>query len=138
MKRRLVTEDERRLAEMMANGTRRRPEQAFGAYFEGKTRSDAFGAAYEGIYRLPADATGIRPRGLYRFFACLDNTVYRCPAGCGKQLLLDSLLIHLNDDHQWSRERISAWVGGEEERQAGGAPVPAPPADTQTPPPEQS
>jgi hypothetical protein len=113
MKRR-VTEDERRLAETMADGTRRRPEQAFGAYFEGKTRSDAFGAAYEGIYRLPADATGIRPRGLYRFFACLDNTVYRCPAGCGKELLLDSLLIHLNDDHQWTREQIGAWVGADQ------------------------
>ena len=76
----------------MLTGTHQRAEQSFGAYFEGKTRSDAFGAAYEGIYRLPADATGIRPRGLYRFFACLDNAIYRCPAGCGKQFLLDSLM----------------------------------------------
>jgi len=41
----------------------------FGGYFEGRDASDAFGAAYEGIYRLPPDATGIRPKGLYRFFA---------------------------------------------------------------------
>jgi hypothetical protein len=39
--------------------------------------------------------------------------VRHCPeAGCRKQLLLDSLIIHLNDDHRWSRERIADWVDG--------------------------
>jgi len=98
------------LADAILMGSRRRPEQLYGGYFEGTGRSDAFGAAYEGVYRLPADATGIRPKSIYKFFACLDNAVHRCPAGCRKQLLLDSLLIHLNDDHRWSRERIAEWV----------------------------
>ena len=104
--------DEGRLAEAILAGARRRPQQLFGAYFEGTDRSDALGSAYEGIYRLPADATGIRPKGIYRFFPCLDNSVRRCPDDCRKQLLLDSLLIHLNDDHHWSRERIARWLAG--------------------------
>jgi hypothetical protein len=111
---RQVRADEHELAEAIRAGARRRREQAFGTYFEGRTRSDAFGSAYEGIYRLPADATGIRPKGIYKFFACLDDSVRRCPEkGCPKHLLLDSLLIHLNDDHQWTRERIAAYVAGE-------------------------
>ncbi|HEY3383931.1 MAG TPA: hypothetical protein VGK32_19380 [Vicinamibacterales bacterium] len=109
-----VRDDEAELAAAIRAGARKRHEQLFGAYFEGRDRSDAFGSAYEGIYRLPADATGIRPKGIYKFFSCLDDSVRRCPeAGCKKQLLLDSLLIHLNDDHRWSRERIAAWVEGE-------------------------
>jgi hypothetical protein len=38
--------------------------------------------------------------------------VRKCPADCRKRLLLDSLLIHLNDDHHWSRERIADWLAG--------------------------
>ena len=104
--------DEIELAEAILAGAKRRPTQLFGGYFEGRNASDAFGAAYEGIYRLPADATGIRPKGIYRFFACLDDSVRRCPADCRKRLLLDSMIIHLNDDHHWSRERIAAWLAG--------------------------
>jgi hypothetical protein len=117
---RRVRPDEIELAEMILAGTKRRPTQLFGGYFEGRDASDAFGAAYEGMYRLPADATGIRPKGLYRFFECLDDSVRKCPADCPKRLLLDSLLIHLNDDHHWSRERIADWLaGGEQAREAG-------------------
>ena len=104
--------DEHDLADLILDGASRRPQQLFGEYFEGTRQSDALGAAYEGIYRLPADATGIRPRGIYKFFACLDNSIRRCPAGCRKLLLLDSLIVHLNDDHRWSRERIAQWLAG--------------------------
>ena len=116
------------LAEAILKGARRRPEQLFGAYFQGTDRSDAFGAAYEGVYRLPADATGIRPKGIYRFFSCLDDAVRRCPENCRKRLLLDSLIVHLNDDHHWSRERIAGWIAAEavsRRRQ----PAPGPPRD---------
>ncbi len=102
--------DERELAGAILDGTERRPQQLFGGYFDGTRESDALGAAYEGIYRLPADATGIRPKGLYKFFDCLDNAVEPCPEGCRKRLLLDSLIVHLNDDHRWSRERIAQWL----------------------------
>lgn len=104
--------DERALAGAILDGAKRRPRQLFGAYFEGTGQSDALGAAYEGVYRLPVDATGIRPKGIYKIFECLDDSVRRCPAECPKRLLLDSLLIHLNDDHQWSRERIAVWLAG--------------------------
>jgi hypothetical protein len=108
-----VRPDEQELSEAILEGARRRPDQSFGAYFEGTGRSDALGSAYEGIYRLPNDATGIRPKGIYKFFNCLDDSIRRCPVeGCIKQHLLDSMLIHLNDDHQWTRERIAAWVVG--------------------------
>lgn len=109
-----IRPDEQQLATAIRDGARRRREQMFGAYFEGRDRSDALGAAYEGIYRLPADATGVRPKGIYKFFSCLDDRVRRCPEpGCIKQHFLDSLIIHLNDDHQWSRERIAAYIDGE-------------------------
>lgn len=108
-----VRDDENELAAAIREGARRRREQLFGNYFEGRDRSDAFGSAYEGIYRLPPDASGVRPKGIYKFFNCLDDRVRRCPeAGCIKQLLLDSLIIHLNDDHRWSRERIAGWIDG--------------------------
>jgi hypothetical protein len=106
--------DERELADAILAGARRRTQQSFGTYFDGTDHSDALGSAYEGIYRLPADATGIRPKGIYKFFDCLDDSLRRCPeAGCGKQHLLDTLIIHLNDDHQWTRERIAAFIAGE-------------------------
>ena len=56
--------DERDLAAVILDGAWRRPTQAFGEYFEGTRSSDALGAAYEGVYQLPADAAGIRPKGI--------------------------------------------------------------------------
>lgn len=111
---RRVRPDEEELAAAIRKGAKCRPEQLFGNYFEGEDRSDAFGSAYEGVYRLPADATGIRPKGIYKFFACLDDRVRRCPeAGCIKLHFLDTLIIHLNDDHHWTREQIADYIAGE-------------------------
>jgi hypothetical protein len=34
-----------------------------------------------------------------------------CPVdGCKKRLLLSAMIVHLNDHHQWSRERIADWL----------------------------
>jgi len=103
--------DERELADFIRDGLKRRPDQAFGDYYTGTTASCALGAAYEAMYRLPADANGKRPtRDLDWFFDCLD-TVKRCPAeGCKKRIFLAALLVHLNDDHRWSREQIAEWL----------------------------
>jgi len=30
--------------------------------------------------------------------------------GCKKQIPLAALIVHLNDDHHWSRERIADWL----------------------------
>ncbi len=105
-----VSEDEKELAGAIREGAKHRPGQAFGDYFKGRSQSCALGAAYEGIYRLPDNADGVRPNRLDRFFDCLDGIVRRCPEGCKKRLPLGALIVHLNDDHHWSREQIAAWI----------------------------
>jgi hypothetical protein len=104
--------DEHELAEAIRLGVRRRPHQAYGSYYEGRRSSCALGAAYEGMHWLPAEAGGLRPRHLERLFDCLENTIRRCPAGCKKQLPLAAIIVHLNDDHQWTREDIAGWLNG--------------------------
>ena len=105
-----IRDDEAELAEAILHGSSHRPDQAFGHYFEGRRASCALGAAYEGMYRLPLEATGVRPLGLDRLFDCLENTLRTCPEACKKRLALGAMILHLNDDHHWTRERIAAWV----------------------------
>ena len=88
------------LASAIRAGAERRPEQAFGDYFVGRRASCALGAAYEGIYRLASDLSGRRPtKDLTTFF------------------------VHLNDHHEWSREKIADWL------EENGAAKPAPATD---------
>jgi hypothetical protein len=101
-------EDQLELADAIAAGARCRP-QAFGTYFSEEGGSCALGAAYEGAYWLPRDATSVRPR-LYRLFDCLENVRRRCPVGCRKRLPLNAIILHLNDDHHWTREQIVEWL----------------------------
>ncbi len=105
-----IRHDEAELADAILHGSECRPDQAFGNYFEGRRASCALGAAYEGMYRLPGEAGGIRPLRLDRLFDCLENTLRSCPEGCKKRLALGSMILHLNDDHHWTRERIAEWV----------------------------
>jgi hypothetical protein len=114
-----VRHDEAELAQAILDGTHGRPDQAFGEYFIGRRASCALGAAYEGIYRLPADASGIRPRHLERFFDCLEYTLRSCPEGCRKRLSLGAMILHLNDDHRWTREAIAQWVSPKAEAGQG-------------------
>src|SRR5262252_2746466 len=117
---RLYMECEKELASFIRAGVLRRPTQAVGHYFEGTRASCALGAAYEGMYRLPSETGPANPsRDLEWFFACLDN-VKRCPAEeCKKKLSLAALIVHLNDDHRWSREQIADWVSGKEPEHLG-------------------
>ena len=105
-------EDQLELAAAIAEGARRRPRQAFGEYFSDTGGSCALGAAYEGAYALPRDpheAHAIRPR-MERLFDCLENVRRRCPEGCKKRLPLNAIILHLNDDHHWTREQIVEWL----------------------------
>jgi len=106
--------DEHELAAFIRHGAEKRPEQAFGEYYTGKNASCALGAAYEAMYRLPAEPGKTHPpRDLDWFFDCLDR-VKPCPAdGCKKRISLASILVHLNDDHRWSREQIAEWLDRE-------------------------
>jgi hypothetical protein len=100
------------LAQAIMTGVRRRPVQSFGEYFGENGGSDALGAAYEGIFLLPRDVRGFHPR-VWRLFDFLESTPRHCPAGCRKFLPIAALMVHLNDDHQWTREQIADWVRGE-------------------------
>jgi hypothetical protein len=62
------------------------------------------------MYHLPLDATGIRPKHLERLFDCLEYSLRSCPEGCRKRLFLGAMILHLNDDHRWTREAIARWV----------------------------
>jgi hypothetical protein len=106
-------DDEKELADAILTGAKRRPTQSFGDYFGPEGGSCALGAAFEGIYLLPEHAEGTHPDRLDRFFHCIDYTSRRCPAGCKKQVPIGALIVHLNDDHRWTREQIAAWLKGE-------------------------
>jgi len=109
---------ERELASYIREGAARRPEQAYGDYFKGQNASCALGAAYDGMYRVPGDPSKTRPtKDLDRVFNCLESTIRKCPA-CQKTLGLAVIIVHLNDDHCWSREQIADWVAGEEKPSA--------------------
>ncbi len=103
---------ERELASFIREGAERRPDQAFGDYYRGQRASCALGAAYEGMYRLPREVTGLHPtKDLEWFFDCLEGTVRACPGeSCKKKLVLAAIIVHLNDDHRWSREQIATWL----------------------------
>jgi hypothetical protein len=102
--------DELELAAAILEGSRRRPKQSFGTYFDREGGSCALGAAYEGIYLLPRNVADAMPQRLDRFFHCLENVSRRCPAGCRKQIPIGAMIIHLNDDHHWTREQIANWL----------------------------
>jgi len=104
--------DEKELAKAIRFGAARRPEQAFGEYYHGPRASCALGAAFEGLYRLPEEVGQLHPKRLDRLFDCLEGTVRSCPEGCKKRVILAAMIIHLNDDHHWDRERIATWVAG--------------------------
>ena len=114
-------DDERELADAILTGAHRRPTQSFGSYFGPEGGSCALGAAFEGIYLLPAHAEGTHPERLDRFFHCIDYVSRRCPAGCKKQVPIGALIVHLNDDHRWTREQIASWLRGERLLPAEGA-----------------
>ena len=107
-------ECEKELAAFIRTGIGRRPVQSIGRYFQGSHASCALGAAYEGMYRLPANMDKAHPsKDLEWFFFCLD-LVKKCPGeDCKKTLSLAAVIVHLNDDHKWSREQIASWLDGE-------------------------
>ena len=49
-------------------------------------------------------------QGTDRLFECLEGVVRTCPECSKKKLPLGALIVHLNDAHHWTRERIAAWV----------------------------
>jgi len=104
--------EQRELAEYIRAGSTRGP-QCFGSYFDEKGGSCALGAVYEGVYHLPREHGKLIPDHLERLFRCLDEMTKKCPQGCSKRLPLASMIVHLNDDHVWTREQIADWLTAE-------------------------
>jgi hypothetical protein len=73
------------------------------------------------MYRLPDNPDGTRPtKDLEWFFDCLEASVRKCPAeGCRKTLSLAAILVHLNDEHRWTREDIASWLEGARNLEGG-------------------
>jgi hypothetical protein len=109
----MVTElqsEQKELADFIRAGSTRGP-QCFGSYFDEKGGSCALGSVYEGVYHLPRDHGKLVPDHLERLFRCLDEVVKPCPhKACVKRLPLAPLIVHLNDDHRWTREQIADWL----------------------------
>ena len=99
-------------SEQRAGATR--GPQCFGSYFDEKGGSCALGAVYDAVYHLPKQHGKLIPDHLERLFRCLDEVTKRCPhEGCKKRLPLAPMLVHLNDDHVWTREQISELLTAE-------------------------
>ena len=114
--------DQQELAKAIRLGSLRRP-QCFGSYFDERGGSCALGAAYDGMYEMPREKREpgeIVPRNLERLFHCLEDVVKKCPetihtpeaseVQCRKKLPLGAMIVHLNDDHGWTREQIAEWL----------------------------
>jgi hypothetical protein len=104
-----LVNEQRELADFIRAGSSRGP-QCFGSYFDERGGSCALGAVYEGVYDLPRSHGTLIPDHLERLFRCLDELTKQCPQECGKRLPLASMLVHLNDDHRLTRERIAEWL----------------------------
>ena len=80
--------------------------QAFGTLFKGDGAC-ALGAALLAVGVPPKQARcSVRKRWPWAFAVSVD-----CPH-CGRSRLVCQVIVHLNDDHRWSREKIGAWVAG--------------------------
>ena len=112
----MVTElqsEQRELAEYIRAGSTRGP-QCFGSYFDDKGGSCALGAVYDAVYHQPRQHGKLITDHLERLFRSLDEVTKRCPhEGCKKRLPLAPMLVHLNDDHVWTREQIADWLTAE-------------------------
>ena len=110
------------LSEAILAGAGLRP-QAFGSYFTGTTRSDACSCVIGGIYEvsfpgaaLSHDAVVNRCESLCLLYPLIKSKeLLYCPECAGETVKHDNLLnilIHLNDDHRWTREQIAEYVKG--------------------------
>ena len=85
--------------------------QAFRALFKGDGAC-ALGAALLAVGVAPEQAgCSVRERWPWAFAVSVS-----CPS-CGRSRPVCQVIVHLNDDHRWTRERIGAWVGGIEPSQ---------------------
>src|SRR5205823_14460564 len=102
------------LSEAIWKGSKLRP-QGFGKYYTAAGGSCAWGAAFEGA------RCGILVPHLSHQRWPVVGITSQCPL-CKESNTVANLIVHLNDDHLWTREAIGLWVGRMEEMDA--APLP--------------
>jgi hypothetical protein len=95
---------------VILEGSKRRTDHAFGDYYRGRNSSCAPRRGLRGHLPSARHGRGVRPQRLDRLFECLEGVVRTCPECSKKKLPLGALIVHLNDAHHWTRERIAAWV----------------------------
>lgn len=103
-----------KLSEAIRLGAMLRPQQAFRTLFDPETgASCALGAAAEAMGLLDTTqwnafvGTGKGPPE-WKWIA--ERPYRRCPVGCARRDDVQELVIHLNNVHRWTRERIADWV----------------------------
>ena len=99
------------LAQAIRAGARRRP-QTQGSLFD-KTGSCALGAAIEGMFGSQALVGNVVLRGPTLMIAIPElRDDASCPESeCHVESSLFQVIVHLNDDHYWTREAIADWMG---------------------------
>jgi len=108
------------LSEAIRKGSKLRP-QSFGAHYgktpDGSLGTCVLGAAHEGAGCITITTTAdgmvqIEAHPEVPAFPLLDEyTDGPLPCGCddvGTQI--GAILVHLNDEHHWPRERIASWA----------------------------
>lgn len=67
----------------------------------------------EGVIQPGADVASIVQRNLKKLFPALSETV-KCPRCATLDMsisrTLDRMIIHLNDEHKWTREQVADWL----------------------------
>lgn len=98
-----------RLSEAIRLGAMLRP-QGFGRGFDG-SGTCAWGAAFEAAGYIPKnelfDSTWMPRWGQHAFHAIFDVR-RQCPQ-CSRKYDTE-MVVHLNDEHRWTREQIADWI----------------------------
>ena len=110
-------------SEAIREGAKLRPQagQLFKRLPSGEVGSCAIGAGYEAI---TGDVDLRRSTSIYsaivKLYPYIDtDEVFECHVrGCEEPALfgLSEMILHLNDDHLWTREQIADWLESEEEK----------------------
>jgi hypothetical protein len=102
-----------RLSDAIRLGVMLKPAQAFYVLYDPATgASCALGAAADALglldtTRRNAYTVGAKGPDTWRW---MQHGSFECPACEGRDDDAQALIIHLNNDHRWTRERIADWV----------------------------
>lgn len=98
-------------SEALRLGMLRRPHQAFHSYVRGDAMACALGTIAAAYGKDQTNEVAAQFMA-YKFRRRVDRR-YSCPSQrCPGSNRLRDLVIHLNDDHRWKRERIADWLEG--------------------------